>query len=111
MSRFNGIETVKELFHVDRGQLFCRIGKGDLTRIRQGDVEIPVVVSGRRLSFGSNKYKAAITSSSSSGQVKVSYQVGGKTYMATGIIYTEGGQSKVFGGGTLGDESFAVAIE
>ena len=82
-----------------------------LVSLGGGDVAIPVVVNGRRISFGSNKFKATISCSSSTGQVKISYQVGGKTYMATGIIYGAGGQSKLFGGGTLDDEPFAVAIE
>lgn len=90
---------------------FVGLNGKTLVSFGAGDIKIPVVLKGRKLTFGSNKYKATISGSTSSGRVKISYQIGDKTYKATGIIYGVGDQSKLLGGGTLGDEVFAVAIE
>lgn len=82
-----------------------------LVSLGGGDVKIPVVMNGQKPSFGSNKYHASISSSLTTGQVKVSYRIGRTTYKASGVIYGAGGQSKLFGGGTLGGEPFVVVIE
>ncbi len=82
-----------------------------LVTVGGGDVKIPVVMTGRKPTFGSNKYNASISTSLTTGQVKISYSINNKTYKASGIVYAVGGQSKLFGGGTLGGETFVVSVE
>ena len=76
-----------------------------------GDVEIPVVVDGKKPSFGSNKYNASLSCSLTTGQVKISYRIGRKAYKATGVIYRFGGKSKLFGSGTSSGEPFVIEVE
>ena len=76
-----------------------------------GDVEIPVVVDGKKPSFGSNKYNASLSCSLTTGQVKISYKIGRKAYKATGVIYRFGGKSKLFGSGTSSGEPFVIEVE
>ena len=76
-----------------------------------GDVEIPIVVDGRKVSFGSSKYRATISCALATGKAKFTYNVGGNAYSGTGIVYAIGGKSKLFGCGSLGNNPFAVAVE
>ena len=76
-----------------------------------GNVEIPIVVDGKKPSFGSNKYRASLSSSLTTGQVKISYRVGRTTYRATGVIYRFGGKSKLYGSGVSGGEPFVIVVE
>ena len=45
------------------------------------------------------------------GQVKISYRIGRKTYKASGVIYRVGSQSKLYASGTFGGEPFVIAVE
>ena len=110
------VTSGSQVFDIVEGSRWARsslagLNGKNLVSFGGGDVEIPVVVDGKKISFGSNKNKATISYTASSGQVKISYQVGGKTYNAKGIIYRADGQSKLFGGGSSGGEPFAVAVE
>ena len=91
--------------------LFAGLNGKSMVSVGGGDVAIAVVLAGNKPSFNSTRNHATISSSLTTGQVKVSYKVSGKTYKASGVIYATGGQSKMFGGGTQGDEPFAIKVE
>ena len=76
-----------------------------------GDVTFMLGMNGKKPSFSSSRNHETITGSLTTGQVKVSYKVGGKTYKASGVVYATGGQSKIFGGGTQGGEPFVIKVE
>ena len=76
-----------------------------------GNVELPIVVDGKKATFGSNKNNASLSCSLTTGQVKISYMIVRKTYKATGVIYRVGSQSKLFASGTFGGEPFVIAAE
>ena len=73
-----------------------------------GNVYVPVVVSGGRVSAGANDYRARIRCTSSKGQVAVSYRFNNQTYKATGIIHLYG---KALGGGNLKGAPFAFTVD
>lgn len=91
--------------------LFAGLNGKNMVSLGGGDVTIPVVVDGKKPSFGKNKYNASISCSLTTGQAKISYRIGRKTYKATGVIYKYGGQSKLFGSGTFSGETFVVVVE
>ena len=91
--------------------LFAGLNGKSMVSLGGGDVTFLIAVSGKKPSFNSSRNNETITSSLTTGQVKVSYKISGKTYKASGVVYAIGGQSKIFGGGTHGDESFVIKVE
>ena len=73
-----------------------------------GNVYVPVVVSGSRVSAGSNDYGARIRCTSSKGQIAVSYRVNHQAYKGTGVIHLYG---KALGGGNLKGAPFTFTVD
>jgi len=76
-----------------------------------GNIEIPVVASGTKISAGDNGYRARVSCVARSGKTTVSYRLDGGARKATGVIFSVGGTAKAFGAGTSGDERFVFTIE
>ena len=75
-----------------------------------GNVEIPVVVKGNKMSAGRNSFKARISAMAKTGRVNVSYKNGGNC-KASGVLYLANGKLKAAGGGRVGQEALAFVIE
>ena len=91
--------------------LFAGLNGKSMVSVGGGDVTFMLGMNGKKPSFSSSRNHETITGSLTTGQVKVSYKVGGKTYKASGVVYATGGQSKIFGGGTQGGEPFVIKVE
>ena len=73
-----------------------------------GDVYVPVVVSGSKVSAGANDYGARIRCTSAKGQIAVSYRFNKQTYKVTGVIHLYG---KALGGGNLKGAPFTFTVD
>ena len=73
-----------------------------------GNVYVPVVVSGNKVSAGANDYGARIRCTSSKGQIAVSYRFNNQTYKMTGAIHLYG---KALGGGNLKGAPFTFTVD
>ena len=91
--------------------LFAGLNGKSMVSLGGGDVTFKLGVSGKKPSFNSTRNHETIACSITTGQVKVSYRIAGKTYKASGVVYAIGGQSKIFGGGTQGGEPFVIKVE
>ena len=76
-----------------------------------GDVAIPVVASGSKISAGENGYGAQLSCAAKGGTVSATYKLNGKTFKATGVVYEVGGRAKAAGGGMQGVDTFGFTIE
>ena len=91
--------------------LFAGLNGKNMVSLGGGDVTFPIALSGKKPSFNSSRNNETISSSLTTGQVKISYKISGKTYKASGAVYSVGGQSKILGGGTHGGEPFVIKVE
>lgn len=85
------------------GKTFSTVGAGY--------VSVPVTATASKIAAGANGYNARIRCTASRGQVAATYKANGKTYKATGVIYTTGSAPVALGGGKQGDEKFTFTIK
>lgn len=76
-----------------------------------GNVSVPVTAAASKIAAGANNYNARIRCTASKGLVAATYKANGKTYKATGVIYTSGNAPIALGGGKQGDEKFTFTIK
>lgn len=93
----------KSLIAGMNGKTFSTVGAGY--------VSVPVTATASKIAAGENGYTARIRCTASKGQVAASYKLNGKTYKASGVIYTSAYVPTALGGGRLSDEKFTFTIK